>query len=495
MPNHEPPRVIQDYTDLSSTDITLLTSILSHAPKHSSSLRSMYEDVVRRRIAQLPSHLQNKLPWLAPACSLHRKVNSPVVASVFNTLKREIEVCIPWVWGPLYFRGSIREQHDDLLTKLEDLSGLWLKPEAFEAKYHRKQSTYEYQSNKCKACMLAQIGGKVDVVTALDAAVIGRVKPGMWKRSKRILWIEAWVRDLAEEGQEDSAVRKMWKLGEELREVRKDANVPDEELEDEVEVTSPVQETGSRASMVDRREDDVSKVDPFSDAIEADFLFENPRRPAPRPASPLIPPSRADRSRYGTQQPSSGTSVFSHETAAEDMFDSGSYADTPILSYNAATGEPFGLRFPNASSVYSRNTNADELFDEEQPLMSNQRPISPNFSTVESELIGMYQHSTVSDSYRNRATQVPRRNTEAATSRRQKDPELAKYPRYKLPPVTDPRGKLGIDANNASDISVVRKRKTIASRPALRVGKNGQVKGPFDPVSEASLVSHVKRSR
>ena len=35
----------------------------------------------------------------------------------------------------------------------------------------------------------------------------------------------------------------------------------------------------------------------------------------------------------------------------------------------------------------------------------------------------------------------------------------------------------------------IRKRRALSNTPALRVGSNGQIKGPHDNVSQASLVS------
>lgn len=223
------------YTDLSSADIALLTAILNHAPSSSKSiLTSSYETIVRAQIATLPPHLLSKLPWLSTFCTLHHKIIPLPVKSLLKALRHEIDVAAEAVWTPLRERGALNAEQKHLLATLEDLSSLWLSQDAFEAKCQRPPPS-ELASRtgaKCAACTLACIGGHREGMIALGAFFIGRTAPRIWKKSKRILWMEAWIRGSLDEEVEEVAVREMWRVGSALRKVRKECEGKGREVVD-----------------------------------------------------------------------------------------------------------------------------------------------------------------------------------------------------------------------------------------------------------------------
>lgn len=114
-----------------------------------------------------------------------------------------------------------------MLSLVEELNCLWTPPESKQRRHHHRKlsAMFGYGSAKCGGCILAQIGGSEDVLVALGAFFIGRVKETIWKSSKRILWIEWWIRDAADNDEGDRAVQRMWELGVEFRELRKKASV------------------------------------------------------------------------------------------------------------------------------------------------------------------------------------------------------------------------------------------------------------------------------
>ena len=229
--------IVYDYTDLTTAEINMLTKILSHAPKQrNSTLVRAYEQIVRDQTTKLPSHLRTKIPWISSFCSLHNRINPFPVNSVLEWLKDEVDRCVPEVWSPLQRQNAFNADQSEMLILLQDMSSVWNPPSEKKKKHGLARSLSVSRgpsSTKCTACILAQIGGNEQWLIALGAFFIGRVHSSIWKRSKRIQWAESWVRDAVGDDKADQTVRKMWQLGIQLRELRKNANVTSRSYVDE----------------------------------------------------------------------------------------------------------------------------------------------------------------------------------------------------------------------------------------------------------------------
>jgi hypothetical protein len=213
------------YTELSHSDINLLTEILNHAPQSPSRIyKRSYEEIVRSQIARLPSHLLSKIPILSTFCSLHHKIISLPMVGILKAFQYEVDFAAQQLWAPLQDKGVLTPRQNDLLTSLEDLSIIWLSIEEFQVKYKRPPSVEQKSrtATKCAACALARIGGDQEAMIALGAFFIGRTSPKIWRKSKRILWMEAWLQNSMEEDSAKQAVEELWQLGKELRRLRKE---------------------------------------------------------------------------------------------------------------------------------------------------------------------------------------------------------------------------------------------------------------------------------
>jgi hypothetical protein len=280
------------YTELSRSDIQLLTEILSHAPTSSTSTYA-YEQIVHELVDKLPSHLRNKLPWLSSSCKLHDKIASLPITSIYKALQYETDLCTRQVWSPLRGKGVLTAEQCDLLTTLEDLSALWIPEEAFEARYHRQQQSkpaYVYSSTKCAGCQLAKIGGRTQALIALGAFFIGRVKPKIWKKSVRILWIESWLRASVDRSQSKEVVLKMWRTGSGLRKLRKEHGGSDRDYVDEFVEEAQTETAHGRprhrrnaghdhAADVGAKAQEEVPIDGLGPDLEADELFEGAGSP------------------------------------------------------------------------------------------------------------------------------------------------------------------------------------------------------------------------
>ena len=240
----------------------MLTKILSHAPKQRNSPNAnSYERIVRVQTSKLSAHLRAKIPWLSTFCSLHSKINPWPVNSILEWVKDEIDKCLPAIWSPLRTQRKLNEEQQRMLIIVQNLRCLWTPSESQQTKNRQRKPSisFGYGSAKCGACVLAQIGGNGDAPIAIGAFFIGRVRESLWKSSKRIIWIESWIRDAVEDSQADQAVRKMWQLGIGLRKARKNANTGDRSYVNEYVAEA-------RASEQGQNQKQPIQTDPFADS-------------------------------------------------------------------------------------------------------------------------------------------------------------------------------------------------------------------------------------
>lgn len=180
--------LVLNYPDLSSNDIAALTAFLS--PNNTTIA-----------LSDLPSHLLSRIPFLAPGCQRHRKLNLAPLDDLVGALHHEAVSSIARVWAPLAEAGRLDAKQMSLFTALRAVA--------------------DVPVGKCAACWLEFVGGYVGVLVATGAFVIGRVRPGVYGKSRRILWVEGALRAVLTEGAEGE-VRGMWELGVGLRGVRKE---------------------------------------------------------------------------------------------------------------------------------------------------------------------------------------------------------------------------------------------------------------------------------
>ena len=398
--HHRPSDKILQYTDLTAADIALLTQILSHAPRQGHSiLKESYKLIVREQISKLPDYLRAKIPWISSFCSLHNKINPFPVNSILEWLRDEVDRCVPEVWSPLRRQKLLGEEQMKMLATLEDLSVLWRAPIQSKQKNGRTSNlglSYGYGSAKCSACTLAQIGGNEQVLIALGAFFIGRVHSSIWKRSKRILWVESWIRGAVDDSMEDEAIRKMWRLGVELRDLRKRATVSDR---------AHVDEFVEKAKAIEHlRKGPVDQVGPIEPSAEDDQVVDD-----------WLAQATADE-------------VFDEEKVWQQL--QPSQAAKPESSFEQDSGQALELEedpeasqlFWVPSSVYSQNSEWSQ----------------PSSHDTESELIALYQHSTLT--LANAGEEARARESNGQHGGKGKQSEFAKFPRHNLPPATKPRG-------------------------------------------------------
>lgn len=159
-------------------------------------------------ISELPSHLRAKIPKLSTFCPLHHKLNPLPVIDLLKVVQREVHPKALDKWN-----GT-----DLPITLLQNTNAIWMKPEIFFKAFGRSPGVgtgWSFQEQKCAACKLAYLARNTDVVVALGAITIARLDPRNWKKSKRILWFEAWLKGSVEWRHDGGSgtIESMWEEG------------------------------------------------------------------------------------------------------------------------------------------------------------------------------------------------------------------------------------------------------------------------------------------
>lgn len=235
-------------SDLSTTDINLLTRIFSHAPPPSTPSTSYqvltYRRITRDDIANLPTSLRSSsakpvsctLTRLfeperssrhhqkARLCSLHAGLNPRLIHSIHHMIKRELSSKIPALFAALAAHGSLSLHEAMLAAALDDARAIWLRRGSYEDRTAQdgtaKARFWTPQPDGCKACVLARLGGQREVALAGLTGMVARGRrvgkkgrTGKRVHSRRLRWFEGWVK-VVSEGNE--VIEECWEAGERL---------------------------------------------------------------------------------------------------------------------------------------------------------------------------------------------------------------------------------------------------------------------------------------
>lgn len=437
----------QAYADLNREDITLLAPILAAGPPKESDSCASCEATTRQLIAELPSHLRSKIRWLTTFCSLHKKLNPLPIISLWNAIKRDADHELATTWSKVCLTPAQRHFVDRI-----------------------RQRPWHTQNSNCAACRLSQLAHDNDILIALGATTLATLTSNNWKKSKRALFLQGLLQGRAGPGSAQGAVQKMLELGSQFRDLRKGLQKQG--------MQPPHVDKSNAMSTEPNRSPPRPPREPSQDdhlAVTIEGLRDGTelldvRRGAPEPA----PVDRA-----GMNRPAASSSRIARKpvpgSAKPNLFQH--------AFHQQETRQP-SVAPDAASSIYSRQTASTASQVSALPAATNMT------STVsyadEGEILDLYRHSIFPKPCDVRAANA---NVEAQQkplpAPRQKDAEHAKYPRHKLAPITIPRDHYG--GEGALRTSVLWKRRAETDVPRLRRGKNGEVKGPFDSVSDVGL--------
>lgn len=473
-----PPEV---YTDLTRTDMDLLAPIFLPSPYRDSKSRAAHDKQIKKRIAALPRHLQSSYSVVTPWCGVHGKLCVTPLRSIFNALRVDIEDGTARTWRPLASEGRLSNLAKEMVEVVIHTSVIWLGPQIFSEKFKRQpRRVFTVNARKvdtrCIPCMLTSMADSFDTLLAIAACFIGRKPEGIWEKSKRIQWLEAWICACVVEGKRRDAARLMWDCGKAFKKSLREARNGFEEREDDEgmggvgglasptarnageeqrEEVPEMKERLSRPHGEPWQDPDVGSVRSRSrEEAASTHLQRRIREPEsfrrPTTQSELLHPCTADTGASARPRPAS--SVYSRDIASRrNTVASRDDVDSILDLYRRST------LLPDHFQVYS----LDPAEDPSVPPVP-QMPMTATFATPTPQT----------------PPPVPERNA-------LRDKGKGKKPRLHdnagLENVTIPRksyyGVVGVDESEFSK----QWREMLEGRaPALRVSKRGEVKGPYD---------------
>lgn len=210
----------QEYTDFSHTDLSLLAPILLSEKRREK--RPAYEKRIKKRISELPAHLQCKHSLLSSFCSMHGKLLPAPVISLFNAMRQEIEDEIARVWVPLAERHQLSSQKREMVNIVQNLAVLWLGAKVFKARFDREppRALTVEKPSKCAACTLVRMSSSFSTQVAMAALFIGRVHQRVWEGSNRIHWFLEWATAKLPPVKRGTAAPLIWEIGKKFRMTR-----------------------------------------------------------------------------------------------------------------------------------------------------------------------------------------------------------------------------------------------------------------------------------
>jgi hypothetical protein len=178
------------FKEMTQQDSKAMAMILCHQPPPTTPLDGVwwqeYKKRTKNEISKLPSHLRSNTSALEhflnkrtdaqarartrELCPLHHGLNQGLVRNTLSWIKHEIDVGIPHLQALQLDRTAV-----SMLDRLKDSSAMWLHPRKSQNGYGKPtKPQWCRQEDACAACIMARLGGDINVMIALKAVLIGR---------------------------------------------------------------------------------------------------------------------------------------------------------------------------------------------------------------------------------------------------------------------------------------------------------------------------------
>jgi hypothetical protein len=152
------------------------------------------------RAATLSFHKSN-------LCHVHKGLDDYLINEIFAWVKHEFEGAIGEYIYPIIMSGILSPYEESLIRRLEPVSEMW-RPDfdlALTPPPNRRPIKagvkWHFQANQCPACILARMGGDMDILGALFTGMVAR-SPNAQRsffrpeeiRQKRLRFVKYWMK-------------------------------------------------------------------------------------------------------------------------------------------------------------------------------------------------------------------------------------------------------------------------------------------------------------
>ena len=379
------------------------------------------DQMTKDLISQLPSYLRSKVPWVSTFCHSHRKLNPPPLVSLWNAIQHDMQSELDDVW----FRADIAAPQSHFVGRVA-------------------QHPWHAQP-RCVACSLSAFAGDNDLIIGTAAMTLATLSHRNWEKSKRAQFLQGLLRGRVDARHATGPIAKMFEVADSLRLARSEIQ---NAIENGLLIThrragSYSISTPRRPSRTTAQEDHVAiTVASMSDDSELESVNQESAMPFPNDTT--------------NQTLGEGTS----ETYFANV------ANAQVLSDDVAAQPIRGV----PSSVYSRDVTGD------MPRPSRRTTDTSVPSILrEDSIIELHRHPVFPKPEKTQQAPATPEPAQASGGRR------IKRATHRLTPIWIPRSHYGGEA--ALRTSALWKRR-FNREPKFRLGKDGEIKRPFDSVSD-----------
>ena len=201
---------IDHISECSLPEVRLLTKILQAPPDHPDPL-GHFRGTILTGIIDLPSRLKKPNALLGllkpyakgrePLCTLHQGLHPKIVHSVFTLLALEVGFHLNKVASHEHL---LTESQVERVWRLRLLHLLWLDVSTFEETFGRSASgPWEFETNKCEACILTRIASNFESICDLRALILSRMSRRQIRRHgepRLKVWVDYWMDNIMKSG-------------------------------------------------------------------------------------------------------------------------------------------------------------------------------------------------------------------------------------------------------------------------------------------------------
>lgn len=178
-------------TELTPSEWVLITEIL-HIEK---TRRSKY--AIQELIDDLPSNLSRHFVmqlvpnFIVPAaklCEVHRGMNPHVVSHIFELVQWEVGFHLDIMLDYPGYKEETAEELKGVIKNLRAVQGMWTREdEDLDPDEMPEEGAWEFQGNKCEACMLARVGAQTETLRELRITLLSRTRTRKAHRVPRLV--------------------------------------------------------------------------------------------------------------------------------------------------------------------------------------------------------------------------------------------------------------------------------------------------------------------
>ncbi|KAG4434374.1 hypothetical protein IFR05_010148 [Cadophora sp. M221] len=196
------PPPISLIEDLTKSDIEKLTQLLVLSPlthPHPVWLQEQ-ADFIRtlppklKRPKSLFPRLAISIPFgtqKAHLCPVHKPLNPHLIRRVFLQVSAECTARLTRLAENRFLPANIAAH----VKALQMANSLWMSPDLYRVTFQCQPEDLRYDriASDCEACILATVGGNIQILKELRTSMIGRQRKKKKKRARLLPLVEAWI--------------------------------------------------------------------------------------------------------------------------------------------------------------------------------------------------------------------------------------------------------------------------------------------------------------